>query len=213
MENPTSSVTEEDFKPQRIKMKRGSTSGQTWEVDVGKEWVSSEHQAVGKQVTSDPLEKSKTRNTSRPWWIALETLKEMEGCLKKLNSGVARKRYSWATQQKAEVNKIELTNQLKRSWQNLLKDHFEEAMRTSSSAPPTDGESLYQDCRTTDVRVEPVGDRAGNADFIRQVEAGRKKSRDIPNVDAARCQGQLRLESGKEEGCNLFLEVDDVDDD
>ena len=136
MENPTSSVTEEDFKPQRIKMKRGSTSGQTWEVDVGKEWVSSEHQAVGKQVTSDPLEKNKTRNTSRPWWIALETLKEMENCLKKLDSGVARKRHSWATQQKAEVNKIELANQLKRSWQNLLKDHFEEAMRTPSSAPP-----------------------------------------------------------------------------
>ena len=136
MENPTSSVTEEDFKPQRIKMKRGSTSGQTWEVDVGKEWVSSEHQAIGKQVTSDPLEKNKTRNTSRPWWIALGTLKEMEDCLKKLNSGVARKRHSWATQQKAEVNKIELANQLKRSWQNLLKDHFEEAMRTPSSAPP-----------------------------------------------------------------------------
>ena len=136
MENPTSSVTEEDFKPQRIKMKRGSTSGQTWEVDVGKEWVSSEHQAIGKQVTSDPLEKNKTRNTSRPWWIALETLKEMEDCLKKLDSGVARKRHSWATQQKAEVNKIELANQLKRSWQNLLKDHFEEAMRTPSSAPP-----------------------------------------------------------------------------
>ena len=136
MENPTSSVTEEDFKPQRIKMKRGSTSGQTWEVDVGKEWVSSEHQAIGKQVTSDPLEKNKTRNTSRPWWIALETLKEMEDCLKKLDSGVARKRHSWATQQKAEVNKIELANQLKRSWQNLLKDHFEKAMRTPSSAPP-----------------------------------------------------------------------------
>ena len=136
MENTTSSVTEEDFKPQRIKMKRGSSSGQTWEVDVGKEWVSCEHQAIGKQVTSDPLEKNKTRNTSRPWWIALGTLKEMEDCLKKLNSGVARKRHSWATQQKAEVNKIELANQLKRSWQNLLKDHFEEAMRTPSSAPP-----------------------------------------------------------------------------
>ena len=136
MENTTSSVTEEDFKPQRIKMKRGSTSGQTWEVDVGKEWVSSEHQTNGKQVTSDPLEKNKTRNTSRPWWIALETLKEMEDCLKKLDSGVARKRHSWATQQRAEVNKIELANQLKRSWQNLLKDHFEEAMRTPSSALP-----------------------------------------------------------------------------
>ena len=49
---------------------------------------------------------------------------------------MARKRRNWATQQKAEVNKIELANQLKRSWQNLLKDHFEEAMRTPSSATP-----------------------------------------------------------------------------
>ena len=58
MEIPTGSTTEEDFKPQKTKMKRGSTSGQTWEVDVGKEWVSNEHQATGKQVTSDPLEKN-----------------------------------------------------------------------------------------------------------------------------------------------------------
>ena len=100
-------------------MKRGSTSGQTWEVDVGKEWVSNEHQATGKQVTSDHLEKNKTRNTSRPWWVALETLKELEDCLKK-----------------ADINKLELGSQLKRTWQNLLRDHFEEAMRTSSSASP-----------------------------------------------------------------------------
>ena len=40
MEVPTNSTTEEDFKSQRTKMKRGSTSGLTWEVDVGKEWVS-----------------------------------------------------------------------------------------------------------------------------------------------------------------------------
>ena len=131
MEIPT---TEEDFKPQRIKMKRGSTSGQTWEVYVGKEWVSSEHQAIGKQVTSDPLEKNKTRNNSRPWWVALETLQKLEDCLKKLDSGVSRKRRNWATQQKADINKLELGSQLKRTWQNLLKDHFEEAMRTSSSA-------------------------------------------------------------------------------
>ena len=89
MEIPTSSTTEEDFKPQRIKMKRGSTSGQTWEVDVGKEWVSNGHQVTGKQVTSDPLEKNKTRNTSRPWWVALETLQELEDCLKKLDSEVS----------------------------------------------------------------------------------------------------------------------------
>ena len=98
---------------QRTKMKRGSTSGQTWEVDVGKEWVSNEHQANGKQVTSDPLEKNRTRNTSRPWWVALETLKELKDCLKKLDTGVSRKRRNWATQQKAEINKLELGRQLK----------------------------------------------------------------------------------------------------
>ena len=136
MENPTRSTTEEDFKPQRTKLKRGSTSGQTWEVDVGKESVSNEHQATGKQVTSDPLEKNKTRNTSRPWWVALETLQELEDCLKKLDSGVSRKRRNWATQQKADINKLQLESQLKRTWQNLLKGHFEEAMRTSSSASP-----------------------------------------------------------------------------
>ena len=117
-------------------MKRGSTSGQTWEVDVGKEWFSNEHQATGKQVTSDPLEKNKTRNTSRPWWVALETLKELEDRLKKLDSGVSRKRRNWATQERADINKLELGSQLKRTWQNLLRDHFEEAMRTSSSASP-----------------------------------------------------------------------------
>ena len=136
MEIPTSSTTEEDFKPQRIKMKRGSTSGQTWEVDVGKEWVSNDHQATGKQVTNDPLEKNKTRNTSRPWWVALETLKELEDCLKKLDSGVSRKRRNWATQQKADINKLELGGHLRRTWQNLLRGYFEEAKRTSSSASP-----------------------------------------------------------------------------
>ena len=54
-------ATEEDFKPQKASSKKGSTNGQTSEVDVGKEWISSEHQVVGKQVTSDPLEKNATR--------------------------------------------------------------------------------------------------------------------------------------------------------
>ena len=59
---------------------------------VGKEWISSESQAIGKQVTNDPLEKNATRNTARPWWVALETMKELEDCLKKLDHGVSRKR-------------------------------------------------------------------------------------------------------------------------
>ena len=63
-------------------------------------------------------------------------MKELEDCLKKLGQGVSRKRHNWATQQKAEVNKLELGSQLKRSWQSLLRDYFEEAMRTPSSALP-----------------------------------------------------------------------------
>ena len=134
IEASTSLVTEEDFKPQKAGSKKGSTSGQTWEVDVGREWISSEHQAVGKQVSNDSLEKNATRNTARPWWVALETMKELEDCLKKLDQGVSRKRRNWATQKKAEVNKLELGSQLKRTWQSLLRDNFEEAMRTPSSA-------------------------------------------------------------------------------
>ena len=136
MEVSTNLATEEDFRPQRKNTKRGSTSAQTWEVDVGKEWISSEHQATGKQVTSDPLEKSKSRNTARPWLVALDTLKEPEDCLMKLDHGVSRKRRNWATQQKVEINKLHLISQLKRTRQNLLRDHFEEAMRTPSSALP-----------------------------------------------------------------------------
>ena len=134
MEVSTSLATKEDFRPQKASTKRGSTNGKTWEVDVGKERISSEHQAIGKQVARDPLENNATRNTARPWWVALETMKELEDCLKKLNRGVSRKRRNWASQQKAEINKLELGSQLKRTWQNLLRDDFEEAMRTPSSA-------------------------------------------------------------------------------
>ena len=85
-------VAEEDFRPQKANTKRGSTSGQTWEVDVGKEWLSTQHQATGKQVATDPLERKATRNTARPRWVALETMKELEDCLKKLDRGLSRKR-------------------------------------------------------------------------------------------------------------------------
>ena len=131
IEVSTSLVTEEDFKPQKAGAKKGSTNGQTWEVDMGREWISSEHQAIGKRVSNDPLEKNATRNTARPL-----SMKELEDCMKKLDQGVSRKRRNWATQQKAEINKLELGSQLKRSWQSLLRDYFEEAMRTPSSALP-----------------------------------------------------------------------------
>ena len=112
VEASTTPGNEEDFKPQKAKAKRGSTSGQKWEVDIPKEGLSTQRQAIGKQVTCDPLERNATRNSARPWWIAQETTKELETCLKKLDRGLSRKRRHWATHQKAEVNKLELGNQL-----------------------------------------------------------------------------------------------------
>ena len=78
MEASTTPGTEDDFKHQKANAKRCSTSGQTLKVNIGKEWLSNLHQTIGKQVTCDPLEKNATRNTARPWWIALETKKELE---------------------------------------------------------------------------------------------------------------------------------------
>ena len=72
MESAPDPVKEEDFKLQRVKIKKGCTSGQTGKVDVDKEWVSSQHQSVGRQTTNDPLEKGLTKSTARSWWIAKE---------------------------------------------------------------------------------------------------------------------------------------------
>ena len=135
VEASTTPEKEEDFLTQKANAKRGSTSGQMGEVDVRKEWISTQYQDNGKQVTSDTLERCATRNTSRPWWIALETTNELETCLEGLDCGVSRKPRNWATQQRAEVNQLELQSQLGRTWENLLLEYFEDEMRAPSSAP------------------------------------------------------------------------------
>ena len=90
-------------------------------------------------------------------------MKELEDCLKKLDQGVLRKRRHWATQQKAEVNKLELGSQLKRAWQSLLRDYFEEAMRTPSSALPLMAKPFV---RTAGQRMELSGNRVGGLDLM-----------------------------------------------
>ena len=129
VEASTTRGKEEDFKPQNANAKRGFIIGQMWKVNVQKEWISTQHQDAGNQVTSDPLERGATRNTNRPWWISLETTNELENCLK-----VSRKRQKWATQQRAEINKLEFQSQLGRTWENLRQEYFEDAMRAPSSA-------------------------------------------------------------------------------
>ena len=85
----------------------------------------SQHQSVGQQITNGPFEKGLTRNTTRSWWIALDTMKELENCLKKLGRRVSRKRRNWVKQQKAELNNLKLRSQLGRMWEKLLLEYFE----------------------------------------------------------------------------------------
>ena len=95
--------------------------------------ISSQHQSVGEQVTSDPLEKGLTRNTARSWWIAVDTTKELEGCLKKLDRAVSRKSRNCATHHRAEVNNLELRNQIGRTWEKLLLGTFVIYMKLDGS--------------------------------------------------------------------------------
>ena len=134
LENATSPGMVEEFKHQNANTKKGTISGQIREVDIDKEWITSRHQGIGKQVTSDPLETGLTRNTARPWWRDLDTAKKLESCLKKLDAGVSRKRRNWATEQRLELNKLELMNQLGRTWERLLLEYFVDKMRAPSSA-------------------------------------------------------------------------------
>ena len=136
METATTPGTEEVFKPEKVNAKRNSTSGKMWEVNLGKELISSRHQSIGKQVASDPLEKDLARKTARSWRIALDTAKQLESCLRKKDREVSRKRRNWDTQQRAEVNKLELRSQLRRTWEKLLLEYFENEMRAPSSAQP-----------------------------------------------------------------------------
>ena len=94
----------------------------------------SQHQSVGQQITNVPLEKRPTRNTTRSCWIALGTMRELENCLKKLHRWLTRKRWKWAKQQNAEVNKLDLRSQLGRMWKKLLLEYFENEMSAASSA-------------------------------------------------------------------------------
>ena len=94
----------------------------------------SQHRSVGQQITTDPFEKRLTRNTTRSCWIALDTMKELEKSLPKLERGVSKKRRKWAKQQKAEVNKLDLRSQLGRTWENLLLEYFENESSAASSA-------------------------------------------------------------------------------
>ena len=53
MESASGPVTEDDFKPQRLKIKRGSNNGQTMEVDVGSFFVDSPGHEKGSRELSE----------------------------------------------------------------------------------------------------------------------------------------------------------------
>ena len=114
-------------------------------------------------------------------------LKELGDCLKKLDKGVSRKRGNWAIQQKAEINKLELGSRLKRTWQNLLRDHFEEAMRISSSASPLMANPLVRTAGQLMFACSLVGIELETLTSHDKLKLGGKKSRSISDIDATHC--------------------------
>ena len=159
------------FKPQRVNTKRGSTSRQTWEVDVGKDRISIQHQNVGGQVTNDPLEKRITMNTARSWWIDFDTMKDLENCLKNLVRRVCRKRRvgprSNSRSEQTGIEKPIGTN---------VEEFFIGVLRKRDLStlinPDSDGKCFYQDSGTNVVYVVLDWDGVGRSDFRRHVKVG-----------------------------------------
>ena len=148
IEVSTSLLTEEDFKPQNIKR------------------ISSEHQAIGKQVSNDPLEKNATRNTARPWWVALETMKELEDCLKKLDQGVSRKVSQLGSSTESRSQQDRIGKSAKANLGEPVAGLFWGGDENTFISIASDGESLRQNRGTTDVRVEASGNRNGDLEFM-----------------------------------------------
>ena len=143
--------------------------------------------------------------------MALETMKELEDCLKKLDCGVSRKRRNWATQQKPEINKLELGNQLKRTWQNLLREYFKEAMRTPSSALPLMASPFVRTAGQLMFAWSLVGIELELLTSHDKLKLGSKSL----EVYQMLVQHIARDNSGlsEEKRYHLFLEVDNVSDD
>ena len=119
-------------------------------------------------MTCNPLERNGTRNNVRPWWIAVETTKELEGCLKKLDRGVSRKRRHCATQQKAEVNKLELGNQLGRTWGEPAARVLRRYDESTLVGIAIDGESFCQNGITVHVHMVFVVKGVSGVNLARQ---------------------------------------------
>ena len=136
-------------------------------------------------------------------WVAPETMKELEDCLKKLDRGVSRRPRHWATQQKSEINKLELRNQLTLTWQKLLLDYFEEVMRTPSTALPLMANPFVRTAGQLMLAWSLVRIELELLTSLDKLKLG-NKSLEVY---------QFRFESGEEKRRHLFLEMDNVRDD
>ena len=116
-------------------------------------------------MASNPLVRNATRKTARPWWVALETMKELENCLKKLDSGVSRKHRHWATQQKAE--EVRVRESAETSLAKPAAGVFRRGDENTLVGVAVDGKSFRQKGRTADVCMELGGNRAGGVDLTR----------------------------------------------
>ena len=149
----------------------------------------SQRQSVEQQIKIDSLEKGFTRNTARSWWIALNTMKELEKCLKKLDRGVTRKRRNWAMQEKAALNKLELGSQLGWTWEKMLLEHFENETRPYLICPTSDGKPFHPDWGSVNVNVHVVlgWSCIGRSEIMWQTEIRGQNPACVPDNVAVCC--------------------------
>ena len=125
---------------------------------------------------------------------------------------MSRKRRHWATQQKAEVNKLELGNQLRRSWENLLLEYFEGAMRAPSSALPlmanffvgTAGQLMFT-WSFAGVALEALTSHD-------KLKLGEKNLQVYQMLVQHNARDNSGLSLARKKRCHLLLEVDHVSD-
>ena len=88
----------------------------------------------------------------------------------------------------AEIKKLELGNQLKRTWQNLLREYFDEAMRKPPSALPLMGNPFIRTAGQLMFAWSLLGIQLEVLTSNEKIEAGQQMSRGLSIAFAAHCQ-------------------------
>ena len=149
---------------------------------MGFEWTP-ERQATNHKWSLESIEKGLTTNTTRSWWIDLDTMRELENCLKKLHRCLARKRRSWAKQQKSEVNEEPTRANVGEIGAGVPRERDE----GTPICPTPAGRPFHPDWASVFVHVVLGWTCIGRSELMWQREIRGQKLVCVPDADAVCC--------------------------